>query len=71
MNKFSTLHIYETTDLPIYWNSQPPSVHSKSRTSPTQTSPLVSAIMERLNHHDVDNGDVEVHPPDYPFEFTS
>ena len=23
-----------------------------------------------LNHHDVDNGDVEVYPSDYPFEST-
>ena len=27
-----------------------------------KTSPVVSAIMGRLNHHDIDNGDVEVHP---------
>ena len=27
--------------------------------------------MGRLNHHDIDNGDVEFHPSDYPFEYTS
>ena len=27
--------------------------------------------MRRLNHHDVDNGDVKVYPLEYPFESNS
>ena len=36
-------------------------------TSPPKTSPVVSAIVGILNHHAIDNGDVEVHPSDFPF----
>ena len=36
--------------------------------SPPQNSPVVSAIMRRLNHHAIDNGDVEVYPSDIQFE---
>ena len=32
---------------------------------------MVSDITGRLNHHVIDNGDVEVHPSEYPFESTS
>ena len=27
--------------------------------------------MGRLNHHTIDNGDVEVHPLEFPFEYNS
>ena len=27
--------------------------------------------MVKLNHHDIDNGDVEVHPSESPVEFNS
>ena len=29
---------------------------------------MVSATTKRLNNHTIDNGDVEVHPSDFPFE---
>ena len=32
---------------------------------------MVSAIMEIINQHAIDNGDVKVHPSKYPFESTS
>ena len=35
---------------------------------PPKTSLLVSPIMGRLNHHAIDNGDVEVHPSDFSAE---
>ena len=39
----------------------------KYQTYPPKTSTVVLAIMGRLNHRDVDNGDVEVQPSEYPF----
>ena len=36
-----------------------------------KTSHVVSAIMGRLNHHVIHNGDVEVHPSEFPVEFNS
>ena len=30
---------------------------------------MISAILGRLNHHAIDNGDVEVHLSEYPFEY--
>ena len=32
---------------------------------------MVLDITGRLNHHSIDNGDVEVYPSEYPFEYTS
>ena len=32
---------------------------------------MVSAITWRLNHRVIDNGDIEVHPSDFPFESNS
>ena len=32
---------------------------------------MVLAIVGRLNHHAMDNGDVEVHPSEFPVEFNS
>ena len=43
---------------PIEWNSQPPAACFKSRSSPSRTNPVVSAIMGKLNHHAIDNGDI-------------
>ena len=40
-------------------------------TSRPKTSPAVSAITRRLNHHVFDNGDVEVHPSYFPAEYNS
>ena len=66
-NQFSTLHGDDTTDPPREWNTQPPAVRFKYLTSPPKVSTVVLSIMGRLNHHDVDNGDVEVYPSEYPF----
>ena len=66
MNQFNNLHGYEPTDPPGEWNRKPPAAHFKYKTSPPKTSPVVSAIIGRLNHHVLDNGDVEVHPSDFP-----
>ena len=32
---------------------------------------MFSAIIGRLNHRSIDNGDVEVHPSEFPVEFNS
>ena len=70
MNQFNALHRDEPTYPPREWNSQPPEVHFNFRTSPPKPSPVVSYIMERLNRHYGDNGDVEVYPSWYIFEST-
>ena len=31
---------------------------------------MVSSTVGRINHHEINNGDVEVHPSEYPFEST-
>ena len=71
INQFNSFHGGEPTEPPRKWNSQPPSGHFKSSTSPPKTSPVVSAIMGRLNHHDIDGGDVEVQPSEFPVEYNS
>ena len=71
MNHFNALHGEEPSELPGVCNIQPPEAHFKSSTSPHKTSPVVSDIMGRLNHHVIDNGDVEVHPSEFPVEFNS
>ena len=67
MNQLNTLHVNEPTNTPRYWNSQPLSVHLKSQTSPPNNSPVILAIMVRLNHYVIDNGNAEVYPSDYSF----
>ena len=62
MNQFNALHSYEPNDPPREWNSQPPAAHFKYRASPNRTSPVVSAIMGRLNHLANVNIGVKVHP---------
>ena len=64
MNQFNTLHGDEPTEPPGKRNIQPPEVHFKHRTYPSKTSPMILAIMGRLNKHAVDNGDIEVSPLD-------
>ena len=59
----------ETTDPPREYNSQPTAYHLKFRGPSTKTSTVVSDIMERLNNHTIDNGDVEVHSSEFPVEF--
>ena len=58
MNQFNTLHGEEPTEPPQDWNRQYPAAHLKYRTYPPKTNPLVSAIMGRLNHHAIGNGNV-------------
>ena len=70
-NKFNALHGEEPTDTPREQNSQPTVDHFKSRNSPPKTSPVVSYMMGRLNHHDIDNGDFEFHPSEFPVESNS
>ena len=60
MNQLNDLHGDEPTDKIREWNSQPPTVHFKSITSPPKTSPMVLDITGRLNYHSIENGDVEV-----------
>ena len=51
----------------------PQQITSNPRPPPPKkkTSPVVSDIMGRLNHHAIDNGDVDVHPSEFPFEYNS
>ena len=62
MNHFNALHCDESKEPPRECNSQPPEAHFKSSTSPSMIISVISAIMGKLNHHVIDNGDVEVHP---------
>ena len=62
MNQLKTLHGDEPTETPRGWNIQPLAVDLKYRTSPPNNSPFSLAIMRILNHHVVDNGDLEVYP---------
>ena len=71
MNQFNDLYGDEPNEPPINWSSQPPASHFKSRTSPSKTSPVVSAITGILNNNAVDNGDVKIHTSYFPVEFNS
>ena len=59
MNQFNYPHGNNPTDPLRDWNIQPLAVHFKSRNSSPKTVPVVLDIMGRLNHHAIDNGDVE------------
>ena len=65
MNQFNVLNGDEPKDSPREWNSRPPAAQFKSRYSPSRTNPVVSAIMGKLNHHAMDNGDIT---SDFPVE---
>ena len=71
MYQFNDLHGEEPNELTREWNIQPPEAHIKSRTSTTKTSPVVSVITGRINHHVIDNDDVEVQPSYFPVESNS
>ena len=71
MKHFNSLRGNEPTEPPRERNSQPTEVHFKYCTSPPKTSPVVWAIVGRINHRAVDNGYVEIYPSYYPFESTS
>ena len=60
MNQFNALHGDKTKEPPIEWKIQPPSVHFKSRSSPSRTNPVISAIMRKFNYHAIDNDGVKV-----------
>ena len=64
-NELNDLHGDEPTDPPREWNSQPPAAHFKTSNSPPNTSTVLSAIIGRLNNHEVDNGDVNCHLSEY------
>ena len=71
MNQLNTLHGKEPNKPPREWNSQPTESHFKFRTSPPNTSAVVSDIMERLNYNAIDNIDVEFYPSEFSVEFKS
>ena len=62
-DQFSALHGNKPNEPPREWNSQPPEYHFNYRISTPKTIHVVSAIMGRLNHNAIDNGDAEVHIP--------
>ena len=68
MNQFNALHDDEPKEPPIKWNSQPPAAHFKFRSSPSRTNPVISAIMGKLNHHVIENGDFKIPTSDFPVE---
>ena len=67
MNQFNALHVDKPKELPREWNSQPPSDHFKSKSSPSITNPVVSAIIGKLNHHAIYNGDII---SDFPVDYS-
>ena len=71
INQSNYLYLDEPTETPRECNNQPPAAHFKYIDYTPKTSPLVSAIMGRLNHHTIDNGDVEVQPLEFPVESNS
>ena len=66
MSQFK-IHGDEPNDPPREWNIQPTEANFKPRTYPPKTSTVVSYIMERLNNHDIANGDADVKPSRFPF----
>ena len=69
MNHLNALNGEEPNEPPRNWNVQPQPAHFKYRTSTPNTSPLFSDIMGRLNHHAIDNCNVEVHTSEFKVEF--
>ena len=68
MNQFNALHGEKPKKPPREWNSQPPAANFKSRSSPSRTNPVISAIMGILNHYAIDNGDVKIPASEVPIE---
>ena len=71
MNQFNALHGDEPNEPPIECNIQPPAAQFKSINSPSKTNPVISAIMGRLNHHAIDNGDVKIPTSEFLVESNS
>ena len=67
-NQFNTIHCDKPEEQPREWNSQPPSAHFKSRSSPSINNPVISDIMGKLNHHAIYNSDVKIPTSDVPVE---
>ena len=65
MNHFNALRGDEPNEPPILWNIEPTAAH------PPKTSPVISVIMGRLNHHAIDKVYVEVQPSGFPVEYKS
>ena len=63
MDQFNALNGDEPKEPPREWNSQPPADHFKSRSSTSRTNPVVSAIIGKLNHHAIDNVDINSDVP--------
>ena len=68
-NQFNSLHGDEPKEPPRYFNSQPPADYFESRISPSRTNPIISAIMGKINHHAIDNGDVKILTSDFPAKY--
>ena len=66
MNQFNDLNGEEPTEPSRKCNRQLPAAHFKSITSTPKTMHVVSAFMGILNHHAVDNGDVEFQLSEFP-----
>ena len=58
MNQLNELHSDIPKEPPRKWNNQPSADHFKSSSSPSRTNPVVSAIMGKLNHCAINNGDI-------------
>ena len=71
VNQFNSLHGDETNEPPRDFNIQTPAAHFKYSTSPSKSNPVISAIMGRLNHHAIDNGNVKVSASYFPFDSNS
>ena len=67
INQCKSLRVGEPTEPSTECNKQYQESHFKYRTSPPKTIPVDSAIMERINHHSIDNGVFDVHPSEFPF----
>ena len=71
MNQSNAPHGDKPSESPREWNKQTTEVHFKSCTPAPKSSLVVSAIMGRLSHHAVDNGNLEVYPSYHPSEYPS
>ena len=68
INQLNALHGDEPKEPPREWNSQPPEAHFKSRSSPSRTNPVILAIMGKINHHAINNGDIKIPTSEVPVE---
>ena len=71
MNQFNALCVDVPDEPPIECNSQTPEVYFKYRIPTPNTISVISAIMRRINHHNIDNDYAEVCISGYPLEYTS